>query len=92
VSMNEHDKVREGLGTRKTALVSSLKILGQFEGLLSPPQSVVSAANQAAAKATNLVSSLNGGNVSFDGLSSNDNASRTGNLILIVFPEMSSSI
>jgi hypothetical protein len=78
VTTNDYDKERKGLGTKRAALVSSLNILGQFESLLAPPQSVVSAANQAAAKAANVVSSLNGGNVRFDGLSSNDSSSRTG--------------
>eukprot|EP00253_Pinus_taeda_P001346 PITA_01346 len=77
-TMSKLDKVRKGLGTRRAASVSSLKILGQFEVLLVPPQSVVSAANQAAAKAANLVSGLDSRNASFDGLSSNDNSSRTG--------------
>lgn len=39
--------------SRKHALISSLQILGQFSGLLSPPSSVASAATIAAAKAAN---------------------------------------
>ncbi|XP_057816727.2 mediator of RNA polymerase II transcription subunit 33A isoform X2 [Cryptomeria japonica] len=64
----EHDKERKvmGLGTRHAALVSSLQILGQFDELLKPPESVVLAANKAALKAESLVSTG-----SFDGLSSN---------------------
>ncbi|KAH9309638.1 hypothetical protein KI387_037549, partial [Taxus chinensis] len=77
-TLNEHDKERKGLGIKSAALVSSLEILGQFDGLLAPPQSVVSAANQAFAKAAGFVSSLNGGIASFDVLSSNDNSIKTG--------------
>ncbi|KAG6664410.1 mediator of RNA polymerase II transcription subunit 33A-like [Carya illinoinensis] len=47
-------------------LVSSLQILGDYQGLLTPPQSVVSAANQAAAKAMFFVSGINVGSAYFD--------------------------
>ncbi|KAH9309641.1 hypothetical protein KI387_037552, partial [Taxus chinensis] len=69
----EHDKERKvmGSGTRRAALVSSLQILGQFDELLKPPATVVSAANQAALRAESFVSSLKCGTGSFDGLSNN---------------------
>ncbi|GLJ38137.1 hypothetical protein SUGI_0776330 [Cryptomeria japonica] len=73
VNTRVHDKERKimGLGTRQAALVSSLQILGQFEELLKPPESVLLVANRAALKAKSLVSSLNCGSGSFNGLSSN---------------------
>ncbi|XP_057971679.1 mediator of RNA polymerase II transcription subunit 33A-like [Malania oleifera] len=46
----------KGLDSRKHGLVSSLQNLGQFSALLSPPASVVNAANNAAAKAANFIS------------------------------------
>ncbi|XP_077218326.1 mediator of RNA polymerase II transcription subunit 33A-like isoform X2 [Tasmannia lanceolata] len=53
-------------GKRRKDLVSCLQILGDYEGLLTPPQSVISAANQAAAKATMFVSGLNIGSGYFE--------------------------
>lgn len=41
-------------------LITSLQVLGEFPGLLAPPQCVVSAANKAATKA---IMFLSGGNV-----------------------------
>lgn len=43
-----HWKEKRTPGKRRNDLVSSLQILGEYHGLLSPPQSVVSVANQAA--------------------------------------------
>eukprot|EP00253_Pinus_taeda_P021926 PITA_21926 len=69
---DNHDKQKNlsGQGTRRAALHSSLKILGQFDGLLVPPQSVASMANQAAIKAVSLLGSITSGNGTHDGLSS----------------------
>ncbi|KAL4310939.1 hypothetical protein GQ457_01G032780 [Hibiscus cannabinus] len=47
-------------------LVSSLQVLGDYQGLLAPPKSVVSAANQAAAKAMLFVSGINVGSAYFE--------------------------
>ncbi|XP_057816725.1 mediator of RNA polymerase II transcription subunit 33A [Cryptomeria japonica] len=77
-TLNEHSEERNGSDMKRAALVSSLQILGQFDGLLAPPQSVVSAANQAAAKASTFVYGFTGGSPSFDVLSSNDNSIKTG--------------
>lgn len=70
---NNHDKEKKAsvLGTRRAALISSLRILGQFDGLLVPHQSVASVANQAAIKAASMVGSINGGSGTYAGLSSN---------------------
>ncbi|KAF2287843.1 hypothetical protein GH714_002939 [Hevea brasiliensis] len=53
-------------------LVSSLQLLGDYQGLLSPPQSVVSAANQAAAKAMLFISGINVGSANFECINMND--------------------
>lgn len=59
-------------GKRRNDLVSSLQLLGDYQGLLSPPQSVVSAANQAAAKAMLFVSGINVGSAYFECINMND--------------------
>ncbi|KAM7258260.1 hypothetical protein ACFE04_014001 [Oxalis oulophora] len=51
-----HWKEKKVLGKRRNNLISSLQVLGDHQGLLTPPQSVVPAANQAAAKALMFVS------------------------------------
>ncbi|XVE73184.1 hypothetical protein DITRI_Ditri11bG0097000 [Diplodiscus trichospermus] len=53
-------------------LISSLQMLSDYEALLIPPQSVCSAANQAAAKAMMYVSGLTVGNGYHDCMSIND--------------------
>jgi len=70
---NNHEKEKKVavLGTRRAALLSSLKILGQFDGLLLPHQSVASVANQAAIKEASLVGSINTGSGTYSGLSRN---------------------
>ncbi|KAL2341231.1 hypothetical protein Fmac_009171 [Flemingia macrophylla] len=50
-------------------LVSSLQVLGDYQSLLTPPQSVAAAANQAAAKAMLFVSGITIGSAYFDCLS-----------------------
>lgn len=67
-----HWKEKRTPGKRRNDLVSSLQILGEYHGLLSPPQSVVSVANQAAAKAMMFVSGINVGNGYFDCVGMND--------------------
>ncbi|XP_072997248.1 mediator of RNA polymerase II transcription subunit 33A-like [Typha latifolia] len=47
--------------SRKQGLISSLQALGQFSGLISPPPSVVNAANSAATKAAVFVSNFKTG-------------------------------
>ncbi|CAL0301193.1 unnamed protein product [Lupinus luteus] len=56
-------------GKRRSNLVTSLQVLGDYQSLLTPPQSVVSAANQAAAKATLFVSGFSIGSAYVDCLS-----------------------
>ncbi|XP_076928952.1 mediator of RNA polymerase II transcription subunit 33A-like [Bidens hawaiensis] len=53
--------------SRRSDLVSSLQILGDYQSLLTPPQSTIPAANQAAAKALMFVSGVDvGSNAYFD--------------------------
>lgn len=49
---------KQALGQRRKDLVTSLQLLGDYDGLLTPPQCVSSAANQAAAKAMMFISGL----------------------------------
>lgn len=53
-------------GKRRRDLITCLQKLGDFKTLLTPPESVVSAANQAAAKAMMFIASINAGNVYSD--------------------------
>ncbi|CAH8360175.1 unnamed protein product [Eruca vesicaria subsp. sativa] len=57
IEEGEHEFVTEKL---RDDLITSLQVLGEFPGLLAPPQCVVSAANKAATKA---IMFLSGGNV-----------------------------
>ncbi|XP_071742043.1 mediator of RNA polymerase II transcription subunit 33A-like [Rutidosis leptorrhynchoides] len=50
---------------RRMELVSSLQSLGDYQSLLTPPQSIVPAANQAAAKAMMLISGINIGSSAY---------------------------
>ncbi|EXB95840.1 hypothetical protein L484_010039 [Morus notabilis] len=67
-----HWKEKEVPGKRRNDLVSSLQMLGDYRGLLEPPQSVVSVANQAAAKAMLFISGIGVGNAYFECLSVED--------------------
>ncbi|KAK9139597.1 hypothetical protein Scep_009278 [Stephania cephalantha] len=60
------------IGNRRRALISSLQVMGDHEGMLTPPASVTSVANQAAAKAMMFVSGLNVGSGYFDSISMKD--------------------
>lgn len=67
-----HWKEKEVPGKRRNDLVSSLQMLGDYRGLLEPPQSVVSVANQAAAKAMLFISGIGVGNAYYECLSVED--------------------
>ncbi|KAI4304101.1 hypothetical protein MLD38_039657 [Melastoma candidum] len=58
--------------SRRNDLISSLQILGDYQGLLTPPDSIVSAANQAAAKAVLFLSGINIGNSYLESISVKD--------------------
>lgn len=59
-------KEKQVAGKLRKDLVSSLQVLGDYEGLLAPPQSVISVANQAAAKAMMFISGLTVGSGYFE--------------------------
>ncbi|XP_021607457.1 mediator of RNA polymerase II transcription subunit 33A isoform X3 [Manihot esculenta] len=65
---------------RHNALVSSLQLLGDYQSLLIPPQSVVSAANQAAAKAMLFISGINVGSTYFECINMNMPINCAGNM------------
>ncbi|KAF9678062.1 hypothetical protein SADUNF_Sadunf08G0172900 [Salix dunnii] len=65
-------KEKKHPGKLRNDLVSSLQLLGDYQTLLSPPQSVVSAANQAAAKAMLFVSGINVGSAYSECISMKD--------------------
>ncbi|KAJ6725392.1 MEDIATOR OF RNA polymerase II TRANSCRIPTION SUBUNIT 33A [Salix purpurea] len=67
-----HWKEKKHSGKLRNDLVSSLQLLGDYQTLLSPPQSVVSAANQAVAKAMLFVSGINVGSTYSECISMKD--------------------
>ncbi|XP_031279902.1 mediator of RNA polymerase II transcription subunit 33B [Pistacia vera] len=71
-SLSNHGQEKHAPGERRKDLVASLQLLGDYESLLTPPYSVRSIANQAAAKATMFVSGLTVGNGYYESVSMND--------------------
>ncbi|CAL5415993.1 unnamed protein product [Camellia sinensis] len=67
-----HCKEKQVPGNRRRDLISSLQSLGDYKGLLTPPQSVISTANQAAAKAMMFISGINVGSAYFECISVED--------------------
>lgn len=67
-----HWKEKRILGKRRNDLISSLQELGDYQGLLTPPQSAVTAANQAAARAMLFVSGISVGSAYFDCINMKD--------------------
>ncbi|KAK9281726.1 hypothetical protein L1049_004630 [Liquidambar formosana] len=65
-------KEKQVAGKRRKDLISSLQLLGDYEGLLTPPQAVISVANQAAAKAMISISGLSVGSGYYECVSMND--------------------
>lgn len=63
---NEKHSKEHVPGKRRRDLVACLQKLGDFKTLLTPPESVISAANQAAAKAMMFIASINAGNAYSD--------------------------
>ncbi|KAJ0258066.1 Mediator of RNA polymerase II transcription subunit 33B [Hirschfeldia incana] len=66
---------KEKKGKCRQGLVNSLQQLGDYESLLTPPLSVQSVANQAAAKAVMFVSGITNGNGSYENTSKHESAS-----------------
>lgn len=79
-----HWKEKEVPVKHRNDLVSSLQMLGDYQGLLAPPPSVVSVANQAAAKAMLFISGIGTGNAYFDRLSVEDMPINCCKLYLVV--------
>lgn len=74
-------------GKLRKDLISSLQQLGDYEGLLTPPGTVSTVANQAAAKAMMFLSGLTVGSGYLDGVSLNDmpvNCCKFSSLFLLV--------
>lgn len=66
---------KEKKGKCRQGLVNSLQQLGDYESLLTPPISVQSVANQAAAKAVMFISGITNGSGSYENTSMNESAS-----------------
>ncbi|KAL1356344.1 hypothetical protein HN51_008348 [Arachis hypogaea] len=71
-SPTNQSKDNQALGERREELVTCLQLLGNYEGLLNPPQSVTSVANQAAAKAAMFVSGHAVGNGYLESMNVNE--------------------
>lgn len=63
---------KQSSGKCREGLITSLQMLGEYEGLLTPPQSVIAVANRAAAKALMFISGVAVGNEYYDCVSMND--------------------
>lgn len=75
----EHVMMGSMQGSRRRGLVLSLQLLGKFSSLLSPPSSVVVAANMAAAKAATFISNIKKGNNSLGGDNHSTTSIKAGN-------------
>ncbi|KAF2314902.1 hypothetical protein GH714_037127 [Hevea brasiliensis] len=71
-SPTDQMKEKQGLGKCRRGLITALQLLGDYDSLLTPPQSVTSVANQAAAKATLFISGVNSSNSYYESMSMND--------------------
>ncbi|XP_042389930.1 mediator of RNA polymerase II transcription subunit 33A-like [Zingiber officinale] len=79
-----HGREGNNFTSRRHGLISSLKTLGQFSALLSPPPSVVNAANNAATKAAIFVSNFKAGNNNLN-VGRNDTSIRAvGNMLHLI--------
>lgn len=63
---------KQSSGECRKGLITSLQMLGEYECLLTPPQSVIAVANQAAAKAVMFISGVAVSNEYYDCVSMND--------------------
>ncbi|KAK9125877.1 hypothetical protein Scep_014723 [Stephania cephalantha] len=82
ISGLENDAISQvneiGAALRTNGLICSLQALRQFNSLLSPPASVVTAANNAYRKAISFISSSKNENDTIDGCCHGDNYAKTG--------------
>ncbi|KAJ6839217.1 uncharacterized protein M6B38_316745 [Iris pallida] len=82
---SEHGIGRNIYGSRGHGLVSSLQLLGHFSSLLSPPPSVVVAANIAAAKAATFIFNIQKGRGNLVGDNSNSTSVKAvGNMLHLI--------
>ena len=72
LSPPNHRKEKQMSVNRRKDLISSLQLLGDYEGLLTVPQSHTLTANQAAAKSMMFVSGVTSGSGYLDCMSMND--------------------
>lgn len=83
----ESDRIRAegtGVASRKQGLVACLQSLGQFTSLLSPPQSVANAANDAASKAAKFIRDFKAGSGSLGMMSLNDSSTKAGSIFSLI--------
>ncbi|OAY49665.1 mediator of RNA polymerase II transcription subunit 33B [Manihot esculenta] len=71
-SPTDQMKEKQSPGKRRKGLITALQLLGDYDSLLTPPQSVTSVANQAAAKATLFISGVSSSNGYYESISMND--------------------
>ncbi|XP_038876267.1 mediator of RNA polymerase II transcription subunit 33A-like isoform X2 [Benincasa hispida] len=69
---SNHWKEKKAPGKCRNELISSLQILGEYQSLLTPPQDIISACNQAAAKAMMFVSGISVSNAYFECINMKD--------------------
>lgn len=69
---SNHWKEKKAPAKCRNELISSLQILGEYQSLLTPPQGVVSACNQAAAKAMMFISGISVSNAYFECINMKD--------------------
>ncbi|KAL8167689.1 hypothetical protein V2J09_009188 [Rumex salicifolius] len=67
-----HSEDKFVVGKRRSELISSLQLLREYEGLLTPPPSVIPVANQAAAKAMMFLPGISTGSGCLECVSMND--------------------
>lgn len=70
-SIDRHMK-NQVAGTRRRDIVSCLQSLGDYQSLLTPPQAITTAANQAAAKAMMFRSGINSNSSYFECINMKD--------------------
>lgn len=69
---SNHWKEKKAPGMCRNELISSLQMLGEYQSLLTPPQAVISACNQAAAKAMMFVSGISVSSAYFESINMKD--------------------
>ncbi|KAH7667436.1 hypothetical protein IHE45_12G057800 [Dioscorea alata] len=81
---SEHGTEGDNYTSRRNGLVSSLQLLSQFSGLLSPPPYVVTAANNAATKAASFISNIKNGSANHTNTSQNASVNAVGSMLHLI--------